>query len=273
MHGKGRKRKKIYIYLSRGKFRVYPDYGTRIVDREKKGIKNEEISISAPCSTNVKSNFRHWNSKEGFSISRSFFFSPPIFFFHAKLLFRSSWSFFLIVTLHRFARRFGSTGIFILRRYEWLARDCLAFSYTWEIRKVCNYWFSSFFSPFLLSFFPVPPTYRCIFFSRFFLFPLFPSFFPYPTLFAFCTLFSRTHVRSTVCTLWKEIVGLKLTVHRASTSARTCLFPSTCLRISDVLLGAIDFLFFLQREVINCRVFGFLSSFFCFSSLYLVEAK
>lgn len=272
MHGKER-RKKIYIYLSRGKFRVYPDYGTRIVDREKKGIKNEEISISAPGSTNVKSNFRHWNSKEGFSISRSFFFSPPIFFFHAKLLFRSSWSFFLIVTLHRFARRFGSTGIFILRRYEWLARDCLAFSYTWEIRKVCNYWFSSFFSPFLLSFFPVPPTYRCIFFSRFFLFPLFPSFFPYPTLFAFCTLFSRTHVRSTVCTLWKEIVGLKLTVHRASTSARTCLFPSTCLRISDVLLGAIDFLFFLQREVINCRVFGFLPSFFCFSSLSLVEVK
>lgn len=133
--------------------------------------------------------------------------------------------------------------------------------------------FPPFFSPFLLSFFPVPATYRCIFFSRFFLFPLFPSFFPYPTLFAFCTLFSRTHVRSTVCTLWKEIVGLKLTVHRASTSARTCLFPSTCLRISDVLLGAIDFLFFLQREVINCRVFGFLSSFFCFSSLSLVEVK
>lgn len=206
-------------------------------------------------------------------LSLLFFFSSPIFFFHPKLLFRSSWSFFLIVTLHRFARRFGSTGIFIFRRYEWLARDCLAFSYTWEIRKVCNYWFSSFFSPFLLSFFPVPPTYRCIFFSRFFLFPLFPSFFPYPTLFAFCTLFSRTHVRSTVCTLWKEIVGLKLTVHRASTSARTCLFPSTCLRISDVLLGAIDFLFFLQREVINCRVFGFLPSFFCFSSLSLVEVK
>lgn len=85
MHGKGRKRKKIYIYLSRGKFRVYPDYGTRIVDREKKGIKNEEISIFAPGSTNVKSNFRHWNSKEGFSISRSFFFFLPNFFFPSEI--------------------------------------------------------------------------------------------------------------------------------------------------------------------------------------------
>lgn len=147
MEREEKEKKYIFIYLEESfAFILTTGQGSSTV--KKKGIKNEEISIFAPGSTNVKSNFRHWNSKEGFSISRSFFFSPPpIFFFHPKLLFRSSWSFFLIVILHRFARRFGSTGIFIFRRYEWLARDCLAFSYTWEIRKVCNYWFSSFFFP------------------------------------------------------------------------------------------------------------------------------
>lgn len=73
---KGEEKKKIFIYLEES-FAFIPTarQGSSTV---KKGIKDEEISISAPGSTNVKSNFRHWKSKEGFSISRSFFF--PLFF-------------------------------------------------------------------------------------------------------------------------------------------------------------------------------------------------
>lgn len=69
-----------------------------------------------PGVVQLKSNFRHWNSSR---------ILPPLIFFPREI----SLSFpliFLVVTLHRFARRSGSSGIFILRRFEWLARNCLA---------------------------------------------------------------------------------------------------------------------------------------------------
>lgn len=84
MEREEKEKKYIFIYLEESfAFILTTGQGSSTV--KKKGIKNEEISIFAPGSTNVKSNFRHWNSKEGFSISRSFFFFLPNFFFPSEI--------------------------------------------------------------------------------------------------------------------------------------------------------------------------------------------
>lgn len=198
MHGKER-RKKIYIYLSRGKFRVYPDYGTRIVDREKKGIKNEEISISAPCSTNVKSNFRHWNSKEGFSISRSFFFFPPQFFFSIRNysfvpLDLSFWSL-LSIGLHVVSDQ--PVFLFCADTNGW--REIASLSRTLgKLERFAIIDFPPFFPPSFSPFFPSHPHIVASSFRGFFFSPFFPLFF----LIQRCSLFalsSRGHTFDRQC--------------------------------------------------------------------------
>ena len=121
----------------------------------------------------LKSNFRHWNS------SRIF---PPLISFPREI----SLSFpliFLVVTLHRFARRSGSSGIFILRRFEWLARNCLASRTLGKLERFAFIDFSFFFlSPLLYTYTQIAISSFCGFSSS-----------------RLCSCFARVSLFSTTC--------------------------------------------------------------------------
>lgn len=124
-----------------------------------------------PGVVQLKSNFRHWNSSR---------ILHPLIFFPREI----SLSFpliFLVVTLHRFARRSGSSGIFILRRFEWLARNCLASRTLGKLERFAFIDFSFFFYPLPLSY---TYTDRYIFVLWFFILPF---------VFLFCTGFTLLH--------------------------------------------------------------------------------
>lgn len=89
-----------------------------------------------PGVVQLKSNFRHWNSSR---------ILPPLISFPREISL-SSPLIFLVVTLHRFARRSGSSGIFILRRFEWLARNCLASRTLGKLERFAFIDFFFFFS-------------------------------------------------------------------------------------------------------------------------------
>lgn len=198
MEREEKEKKYIFIYLEESfAFILTTGQGSSTV--KKKGIKNEEISIFAPGSTNVKSNFRHWNSKEGFSISRSFFFFPPQFFFSIRNysfvpLDLSFWSL-LSIGLHVVSDQ--PVFLFSADTNGW--REIASLSRTLgKLERFAIIDFPPFFPPSFSPFFPSHPHIVASSFRGFFFSPFFPLFF----LIQRCSLFalsSRGHTFDRQC--------------------------------------------------------------------------